>query len=172
MIPRRHFLAMVALGGLAGAVLFATAFGLSTPKAAGGMELDPMMVRTALKVLLMLGCGAAVLFYLQRRRHRESPGGERIKSLGFLPVGGKERILLLEVMGEKVLVGVTENQITLLSRLSERKSPSNPRPRLDEVEETAPLCFEYEEDEVKGWRSLPEVMKSFEEKIREFKKAR
>ena len=127
-------------------------------------------LRTALKVLLLLGCGAAALFYLQRRRHRKGPGGERIKSLGFLPVGGKERILLLEVMGEKVLVGVTENQITLLSHLSGRKSPFNPRSGLDEVEETAPLCFEYEEDEVKEWRSLPEVMKSFEEKIREFRR--
>ncbi|RLA87520.1 MAG: hypothetical protein DRG40_00040 [Deltaproteobacteria bacterium] len=170
MVPRKRSLAMAVLGGLAGTVLFATAFGLSTSKAAAGGELDPMMVRTALKVLLLLGCGAAALFYLQRRRHRKGPGGERIKSLGFLPVGGKERILLLEVMGEKVLVGVTENQITLLSHLSGRKSPFNPRSGLDEVEETAPLCFEYEEDEVKEWRSLPEVMKSFEEKIREFRR--
>jgi flagellar protein FliO/FliZ len=63
-----------------------------------------------LRVLLSLA-GIVVLIFAagwvgRRMQGRQFVGGRRLRCLETLPVGSRERVLLLEVEGKRVLVGV------------------------------------------------------------------
>ncbi len=52
-------------------------------------------------------------------------GGQVIKVLSAAPVGSRERVLLLEVHGRQMLVGVTSNSVTPL-HVFDADTPSVP----------------------------------------------
>lgn len=76
-------------------------------------------VGLGLLVVLLLMFGLAWL----ARRLRLVPGalgsGEGMKVLAVLPLGQRERLMLVEVGQEQLLLGVTSQQVTLLHRLEQ-----------------------------------------------------
>jgi flagellar protein FliO/FliZ len=75
----------------------------------------------------------ALLWLMRRLYHgggSRQPGLIRIRSSAYL--APKERIVLVDVMGEKLLLGVTPQQINLLARVSDEngayeESPQEPK---------------------------------------------
>jgi flagellar biogenesis protein FliO len=77
------------------------------------------------QLALGLGITAFALwaaFTLLRRLQRRQGGRVGLSILGAIAVGTRERVVLLEAEGVRLLIGVTPNTITLLQRLPERSS--------------------------------------------------
>ena len=94
---------------------------------AGTLFLSLLSMVLALAVVL---CLAWVAIKLLRRWNDRFQGGEvgeqPIRFLRAMAVGQRERIALVEVRGEVMLVGVTAGGISLLARWPEGKAPANP----------------------------------------------
>lgn len=77
------------------------------------------------QLALGLGVTAVALwaaFTVLRRLQRRQGGRAGLAILGAIAVGTRERVVLLEAEGVRLLIGVTPNTITLLQRLPERSS--------------------------------------------------
>lgn len=77
---------------------------------------------------LALGLGVTAIalwaaFAALRRLQRRQGGRVGLSILGAIAVGTRERVVLLEAEGVRLLIGVTPNTITLLQRLPDRPSP-------------------------------------------------
>ena len=75
----------------------------------------------ALAVVLALAWGAIRLLKLVQDRRLgatdDAPGSSRaLRFLRALPVGTRERVMLIEAEGERMLIGVTAGGISLLAR--------------------------------------------------------
>ncbi len=85
--------------------------------------LAPDLWMTLLKsfavLCLVLGLVLALLFLLRRfALHPGRLGGNSVmKTLAIHHVGPKERVMLMEVMGERILIGVTAQQINYLTTI-------------------------------------------------------
>ncbi len=78
---------------------------------------------------LLLGGFAYGAVYLQKKR--SGPRGSTIRVVAVKPLGQKEKVAILEVLGERMVLGVTAHRISLLSQGPSRFS------ELMEEEETA-----------------------------------
>ncbi len=84
-----------------------------------------MVAQVIFNLLLVLSLAFACYFVAKKWRYRTVLGaGANIKILSMLSLGTKEKVVLLEVEGERVLVGVTPQQMTTLFHVSERNSES------------------------------------------------
>ena len=87
---------------------------------AGGTALGSIMATVvALVVVLALAWGALRLFKFWQDRQIGSVSGTDARALRFLralPVGTRERVMLIEAEGERMLIGVTAGGISLLAR--------------------------------------------------------
>ena len=87
------------------------------------MELN--LISTGLKttamLFLVLGLLVLVLYIMKRFLFlRRGPRGDMlIKVLSSLHLSPKERIEVIEVLGEKIVVGITPGNISLLTKLSD-----------------------------------------------------
>ncbi|TRW17364.1 FliO/MopB family protein [Glacieibacterium frigidum] len=73
----------------------------------------------ALLIVLALAWGALRLLKYMQDRQIGGVKGEETQALRFLralPVGTRERVMLIEAEGERLLIGVTAGGITLLAR--------------------------------------------------------
>lgn len=91
-----------------------------------GMATSPVTSDAVLQTLLGLGAILAIILALawlikRTGRFQSSPNGE-IKVIAGIPLGTRERAVLLEVGGEKVLVGVTPQHIQTLHVLGKSSS--------------------------------------------------
>lgn len=123
------------------------------------------------KVFICLG-GMILLLYLLRRRRQSKGGQGPLRTLGSVPLGGKERAVLVEVLGEKVLLGVSEGTVRLLLRLRRERHKGEPQEPVEEMALRArwpegPLSSELEERG--AWRPLPEVVKAIERNLSSLK---
>ena len=99
MIPMRRIAA--ALGGFLPCALMAA------PVAAPAVDSGAEMVRV---LVSLLGVVALIFFvgWLSRRAQaRVRPGGRRIRVIESMPVGIKDRVMLIEVGGKQLLVGAS-----------------------------------------------------------------
>jgi len=64
-------------------------------------------------VIIALMFGSA---WLLKKSNMVSSGDNSIKVVSSLPFGQKERVALIEVEGERVLLGITSNGISMLRR--------------------------------------------------------
>ncbi|CUB07111.1 FliO/MopB family protein [Tepidiphilus thermophilus] len=76
---------------------------------------------------LALGLGITAIalwaaFATLRRLQRRQGGRVGLSILGAIAVGTRERVVLLEAEGVRLLLGVTPNTITLLQRLPDHPS--------------------------------------------------
>ncbi|MDA3806445.1 MAG: flagellar biosynthetic protein FliO [Thiomicrorhabdus sp.] len=98
----------------------ASCFAIETP-AVGGSVTRPseyfVQILVSLVLVLVIIFVAAWLL----RRYSRFPGvaGGHLKVIGTLSVGQRERIMLLQVGKEQILVGVTSNKISTLHQLEE-----------------------------------------------------
>ena len=73
----------------------------------------------ALLIVLVLAWGALRLLKYMQDRQIGGIKGEETQALRFLralPVGTRERVMLIEAEGERLLIGVTAGGISLLAR--------------------------------------------------------
>ena len=82
-------------------------------------DLWPTLLRSFAMLCVVLGLLLLFLYLVKRLSgYRRGEGGEGlIRLLAAYPVAPRERILLLEVMGERILVGVTPQHINCLAVL-------------------------------------------------------
>ena len=88
-----------------------------TPSAGGGI----LQVILVLVLVLGLMVGAAWLLKRFNAAGMKAQGG--IKIIGGVPVGSRERIMVVEVADQWIVVGVTSNNITALSTMPRQVLP-------------------------------------------------
>ncbi len=81
-----------------------------------------MVVQVMLNLLFVLTLACVFLYAAKRLRQTRPRGLESIQTLAMLSLGNKEKILLIEVLGKKVLVGVTPSNISTLQTFTETVS--------------------------------------------------
>ncbi len=77
------------------------------------------LLKSAAMLCLVLALLFTVLFIMKRfffNRNKFSERGQ-IKTIASCHVGPKERVMLLNVLEENVLIGITQQQITCLARI-------------------------------------------------------
>ena len=78
--------------------------------------------------LLVVVALILALAWIARRFNLAQPGGGAMKVVAMLPLGGKERVVIVEVQGRQYMLGVTSSQVRLLETLSEPITPSAKSP--------------------------------------------
>jgi flagellar protein FliO/FliZ len=86
----------------------------SSPLAAGAL------IQTALGLVVILGLIVFLAWLLKRTNNLQSSANGQLKIIAGLPLGTRERVVLIEAGNEQILVGVTPQQIQTLHVL---KSP-------------------------------------------------
>ena len=74
-------------------------------------------------LLVVLGLLLLVLWLIRRYSSHQGPGGQQgiIRMVASMYVAPKERIALVDVLGEKLLIGITTQQISFLARIEDDK---------------------------------------------------
>jgi flagellar biogenesis protein FliO len=67
-----------------------------------------------LGLLVLMGIFAYGAFLWHRRRGR--PQGTNIRVLAVKPLGQREKVAILDVLGERMVLGITAHRISLLSQ--------------------------------------------------------
>ena len=89
------------------------------------MNAPPDMLTTAIKMIAALGVllgGLFVVYYFTRRMTRFNGNGTRDKLIRVLAnkfIGVKKNICLVEVPGSVLILGITNDRITLLSEIDD-----------------------------------------------------
>ncbi|PKF51785.1 flagellar biosynthetic protein FliO [Enterovibrio nigricans] len=85
------------------------------------------LATTFVALLFVIGLIFALAWLLKRMQVPSMMGSKSgLKVISQLPLGQKERVVVLDVNGEQVLVGVTANQITLIKSLDKPMETSAP----------------------------------------------
>ena len=90
------------------------------------MNAAPNMISTALQMLTALGLvlgGLVVLFYILKRFIRRDGGGpnrQLIKVIANQYIGVKKNIALVEIPGSILVLGVSSDHISLLTKIEDR----------------------------------------------------
>ena len=113
-VTRLRTTACVALSLLAPGVLPAAEIGTGTTVVGAGE-----IINTALSLLLIIGAIMALAWLLSKLQGGRSNNGGLINVLASHALGTKERLLLVEVGGRQIIVGVTASQISTLHVLEE-----------------------------------------------------
>lgn len=85
-----------------------------------------------LQITLSLVFVLALIFLafklIQRFSHKHLPQRSVLKVLATVAVGTREKVILLEAEGQKLLVGVGPGQVRFLSHLTNSAEPATPEP--------------------------------------------
>lgn len=76
------------------------------------LVLGKIVISLALVILLVLGLG-----WLFKKLTLRLPGNRQIKVICAMPLGQRERILVIEIQGKQRVIGVTPHSINLLFEL-------------------------------------------------------
>ena len=90
------------------------------------------MIKSFGMLLIVLGVLIAVLWLIKRYAGRQGALGQPdvIQLLASMYVAPKERVALIDVLGENILIGITPQQISFLARIQDEEnvcSASAPR---------------------------------------------
>jgi len=90
------------------------------PSAIVAPDLWMSLLKSASMLCVVLAILIGVLFWVKRFLNTQGRSGERghIRMLASYHLAPKERIVLLDVLGEKVLVGITPQNISCLTKIS------------------------------------------------------
>lgn len=77
-----------------------------------GLALGKIVISLALVLLLVVGLG-----WLFKKMALRLPGSRHIKVICTMPLGQRERILVIEIQGKQRVIGVTAQNINLLFEL-------------------------------------------------------
>jgi flagellar protein FliO/FliZ len=96
----------------------------TAPGTGGASEL----VRLLLIAFLVLICAATVWFVI-RKRHQLATGGatnaSKMTIVGVLPVGPREKVVMMQVRHRTLLLGVTAHEVRLLANLTDDDAAGN-----------------------------------------------
>ncbi len=88
------------------------------------------MLKSFGMLLIVLGILVAVLWLIKRYFGQQGGMGQPgvIQLLASMYVAPKERIALIDVLGEKILIGITPQQISFLARIQDEENvcPTEP----------------------------------------------
>ncbi len=86
-------------------------------------ELWGTMLRSFSMLLVVLAILLLVLWLIRRYSSLQGAGGQQgiIRMVASMYVAPKERIALVDVLGEKLLIGITAQQISFLARIEDDK---------------------------------------------------
>ena len=92
----------------------------SIPAASPAPDLWITLLKSIAMLSLVLGVLLGVLYLIRRFYGQYAGASDRglIRMVATLHVAPKERIVLLDVLGEKILIGVTPQEITHLATIS------------------------------------------------------
>lgn len=80
------------------------------------------IVQIIFSLLLVLAAIVLVAWFLRRMNAAQQGTGKRIKLLGGVPIGQRERIVLVEVQDTWLVIGVGPGQIRTLHTLQKQES--------------------------------------------------
>lgn len=75
------------------------------------------LLQTIMGLILVLGCVVLLAWLLRRTSHFHTAANGKMKIIGGLALGSRERTVLIQVGDEQLLLGVTPQQINLLHKL-------------------------------------------------------
>ncbi len=81
----------------------------------GGLEIFRMLV----SLVVVIGLMAVVYYWLKRRGNMPGIGQRRMRVIERLPVDTRRSVLLVEVDGQEMLIGVGNDAITPIKTLSQ-----------------------------------------------------
>lgn len=84
---------------------------------------DPSYGGLALSLLVVLGV-FIVLAWVARRFLRAAGGQGTLKVVASLSMGARERVVVIELAGERLVLGVGGGQVNLLARLPAGAAPT------------------------------------------------
>jgi len=98
--------------------------------AAATPELWGTMLKSFGMLLLVLGVVIVVLWLIRRYLTHQGSLGQPglIRTLASMHVAPKERIALIDVLGKKILVGITPQQISFLARITDEDDQCGAQP--------------------------------------------
>ena len=87
------------------------------------------LLQSLLWFLLVIALLLATLFFLKKFGPSfGGKGGKNIRLIESCDLGPRQRVVLIEVDGERLLVGVSQNQVSLIYRLPASEiSPDKPK---------------------------------------------
>ncbi len=83
-----------------------------SPPVSGSLALSKIVISLALVVMLVIGLG-----WLFKKLTLRLPGSRQMKVICAMPLGQRERILVIEIQGKQRVIGVTPHSINLLFEL-------------------------------------------------------
>ena len=103
---------------------------VTNPTAMASPELWGTLIKSAAMLSIVLGLLVGALFLMRRLFYGKTgaAGGSVIRTIASSYVAPKERIVLIEVLGEKLLIGVTPHAINCLARISNDTEIDIPEP--------------------------------------------
>jgi flagellar protein FliO/FliZ len=104
----------------------------------GIMGFFSALLAVVLSLALVLGLAWGAIWLLKKVQDRQLGIGANdtdrngIRFLRALPLGQRERVALIELDGERMLIGVTAGGISLLARWPDTGEPDDNAPALDD----------------------------------------
>ncbi len=97
-------------------------------------ELWASLLSSAAMLFIVLAVLVGVLLLMKRLANQRGGLTEKgmMKTLATMPVAPKQRIALVEVLGEKYLIGISPQSITHIARIESEIEPQPPAPRRPE----------------------------------------
>ncbi len=96
--------------------IFASDESTATVINTGPINADNMM-QLVIGLMIVLACIVVLAWIAKRMNHLQSSTGGMLKIIGGLNIGTKEKIVLLQVGSEQILIGVTQSNISKLHLL-------------------------------------------------------
>ncbi len=125
-------IALLPLAGFAAATAFGAEPAVQATLPAAGSGVGAQLMQLLLGLLLVIGL-IFLLAWLVRRVQQVVPrGGKVIQLLASQSLGTRERLLLVEVGGEQILLGLTPGNITALHVLAHPVSTTATQPATPE----------------------------------------
>ncbi len=87
----------------------------------------PTLSSWLLSSLMVIGLILVLGFLLKKSKLATAMGGGQMRVIASLPVGYKEKLLVVKVGEQQLLVGVTPQQVNFLYRLEEPLDESQPQ---------------------------------------------
>jgi flagellar protein FliO/FliZ len=86
------------------------------PQSAGGTHVSTAMglTQVTLALILVLAAVFAAAWLTRKMRNASSPAAGSLKVLGGVSVGGKERVVLVQVHDQQILVGVASGSVNVV----------------------------------------------------------
>lgn len=88
------------------------------------------LLQTLMGLVLVLGCIVLVAWLLKRTTSFHTAANGKMKVIAGLPLGTRERAVLVQIGDEQLLLGVTPQQVNLLYKL-EKPLPADSSERSD-----------------------------------------